>query len=207
MTQMEKLYALTGSAYFKEQLDNMKKYVKDLPEDKCTAWGVNKKQFETITNYIEVSKKEGAKLLFGGERATGGDLDKGYYIRPTLFEVTPENTIFNEEIFGPVLAITPFSTDEEVVKLANKSVYGLAGAVWSKNPDHAKKIARQLEAGTVWINEYHLLNPGMPFGGYKQSGLGREMGEEGLKAYLEVKHLWISDCDERSKKPWFDAIF
>lgn len=180
-----------------------------IPTDTGTGYGpvVNKKQFETIMNYIEVSKKEGAKLLFGGERATGGDLDKGYYIRPTLFEVTPENTIFNEEIFGPVLAITPFSTDEEVVKLANKSVYGLAGAVWSKNPDHAKKIARQLEAGTVWINEYHLLNPGMPFGGYKQSGLGREMGEEGLKAYLEVKHLWISDCDERSKKPWFDAIF
>jgi len=179
------------------------------PTDPGTGYGpvVNKKQFDTIMNYIEVSKKEGAKLLFGGERATGGDLDKGYYIKPTLFEVTPENTIFNEEIFGPVLAITPFSSDEEVVKLANKSVYGLAGAVWSKNPDHAKKIARQLETGTVWINEYHLLNPGMPFGGYKQSGLGREMGEEGLKAYLEVKHLWVSDCDERAKKPWFDAIF
>jgi aldehyde dehydrogenase (NAD+) len=158
-------------------------------------------------NYIEISKKEGAKLLFGGERAVGGELDKGYYIKPTLFEVTPENTIFNEEIFGPVLGITPFSSEEQVVKLANKSVYGLAGAVWSKNPDHAKKIARQLETGTVWINEYHLLNPGMPFGGYKQSGLGREMGEEGLKAYLEVKHLWVSDCDERAKKPWFDAIF
>jgi aldehyde dehydrogenase (NAD+) len=105
------------------------------------------------------------------------------------------------------LAITPFKTEEEVIKLANKSIYGLAGAVWSKDHEHAKKLARKLETGTVWINEYHLLNPGMPFGGYKQSGLGREMGEEGLKAYLEVKHLWISDCDERSKKPWFDAIF
>jgi acyl-CoA reductase-like NAD-dependent aldehyde dehydrogenase len=180
-----------------------------IPTDPGTGYGpvVNKKQFDTIMNYIEISKKEGAKLLFGGERATGGDLDKGYYIKPTLFEVTPENTIFNEEIFGPVLAITPFNSDEQAVKLANKSVYGLAGAVWSKNPDHAKRIAKQLETGTVWINEYHLLNPGMPFGGYKQSGLGREMGEEGLKSYLEVKHLWISDCDERSKKPWFDAIF
>ena len=179
------------------------------PTDPGTGYGpvINKKQFDTIMNYIEVTKKEGGKLLAGGERATGGDLDKGYYIRPTLFEVTPDNTIFNEEIFGPVLAITPFKTEEEAIKLANKSIYGLAGAVWSKNQDHAMKVARQLESGTVWINEYHLLNPGMPFGGYKQSGLGREMGEEGLKAYLEVKHLWISDCDERAKKPWFDAIF
>lgn len=180
-----------------------------IPTDPNTGYGpvVNKKQFDTIMNYIEVSKKEGAKLLFGGGRASGGDLDKGYYIQPTLFEVTPDNTIFNEEIFGPVLAITPFKTEEEAIKLANKSVYGLAGAVWSKDQEHAKTVARQLETGTVWINEYHLLNPGMPFGGYKQSGLGREMGEEGLKSYLEVKHLWVSDCDERSKKPWFDAIF
>jgi len=180
-----------------------------VPTDPNTGYGpvVNKKQFDTIMNYIEVSKKEGAKLLFGGGRASGGDLDKGYYIQPTLFEVTPDNTIFNEEIFGPVLAITPFKTEEEAIKLANKSVYGLAGAVWSKNQEHAKSVAKQLETGTVWINEYHLLNPGMPFGGYKQSGLGREMGEEGLKSYLEVKHLWISDCDERAKKPWFDAIF
>jgi acyl-CoA reductase-like NAD-dependent aldehyde dehydrogenase len=180
-----------------------------VPTDPGTGYGpvINKKQFDSIMNYIEVSKKEGAKLIAGGERATGGDLDKGYYIKPTLFEVTPDNTIFNEEIFGPVLAITPFKTEEEAIKLANKSIYGLAGAVWSKNQEHAISVAKKLETGTVWINEYHLLNPGMPFGGYKQSGLGREMGEEGLKAYLEVKHLWVSDCDERTKKPWFDAIF
>lgn len=180
-----------------------------VPTDPATGYGpvVNKKQFDTIMNFIDVSKKEGAKLLSGGERATGGDLDKGYYIKPTLFEVGPDNTIFNEEIFGPVLAITPFKTEEEAVKLANKSIYGLAGAVWSKDVEHAKKVAKQLETGMVWINEYHLLNPGMPFGGYKQSGIGREMGEEGLKSYLEVKHLWVSDCDERAKKPWFDAIF
>jgi len=180
-----------------------------LPNDPSTGYGpvISKKQFESIMNYIEVSKREGAKLLSGGERLTGGEFDKGYYIKPTLFEVTPDNTIFNEEIFGPVLAITPFKTEEEAIKLANKSVFGLAGAVWSKDQNHAMKVARQLETGTVWINEYHLLNPGMPFGGYKESGLSREMGEEGLKSYLEVKHMWISDCDEREKKPWFDAIF
>lgn len=181
-----------------------------IPTDPATGYGpvVSKKQFDTIMNYIDVSKKEGAKLLFGGERATGGELDKGHYIKPTIFEVTPDNTIFNEEIFGPVVAITPFKTEEEAIKLANKSIYGLAGAVWSKDVEHAKKIAKRLETGMVWINEYHLLNPGMPFGGYKQSGIGREMGEEGLKSYLEVKHLWVSDTgDERAKKPWFDAIF
>ena len=198
---------------YPEFKDALVKRIKDVkvgvPTDPGTAYGpvINKKQFETISHYIELSKKEGAKLLFGGNRATGGELDKGHYIQPTLFEVTPENTIFNEEIFGPVLAITTFKTNEEAVALANKSSYGLAGAVWSRNTEEAKKVALKLESGTVWINEYHLLNPGMPFGGYKQSGIGREMGEEGLKAYLEVKHLWISDCDERAKKPWFDAIF
>lgn len=180
-----------------------------LPTDPATGYGpvINQKQFERIMSYVETTKKEGGKLLFGGERVTGGEFDKGYYIKPTLFEVSPDNTIFNEEIFGPVLAITPFKTDDEAIRLANKSIYGLAGAVWSKNPERAKNVAKKLETGTVWINEYHLLNPGMPFGGHKQSGIGREMGEEGIKSYLEVKHLWISDCDERAKKPWFDAIF
>jgi acyl-CoA reductase-like NAD-dependent aldehyde dehydrogenase len=204
---------LVDEKIYSEFRDALVKRIKDVkvgvPTDPGTAYGpvINKKQFETISHYIELSKKEGAKLLFGGNRATGGELDKGHYIQPTLFEVTPENTIFNEEIFGPVLAITTFKTNEEAIALANKSSYGLAGAVWSRNIEEAKKVALKLESGTVWINEYHLLNPGMPFGGYKQSGIGREMGEEGLKAYLEVKHLWISDCDERAKKPWFDAIF
>lgn len=180
-----------------------------LPTDPATAYGpvVNKKQLDTIMGYIETSKKEGAKLLAGGSRITEGDFAKGYYIQPTLFEVTPDHTIFNEEIFGPVLAITPVKNEAEAIKLANQSIYGLAGAVWSKNQARAINVAKQLETGMVWINEYHLLNPGMPFGGYKQSGIGREMGEEGMKSYLEVKHLWVSDCDERAKKPWFDAIF
>lgn len=195
---------------FKEALIKRTAEVKvGLPQDPGTGYGpvINEKQANRILSYIETSKKEGAKLLYGGDRMTEGELGKGFYIRPTLFEVSPDHTIFNEEIFGPVLAITPVKNEAEAIRLANNSIYGLAGAVWSKNPERARNVAKQLETGTVWINEYHLLNPGMPFGGYKQSGLGREMGEEGLKAYLEVKHLWVSDCDERSKKPWFDAIF
>ena len=195
---------------FKEALVKRVADVKvGVPSDAATGYGpvINEKQFNTIMGYINTSKKEGAKLLFGGERLSGPEFDKGFYIKPTLFEVTLDNTIFNEEIFGPVVAITPVKNEAEAIRLANQSIYGLAGAVWSKNPARAKSVAKQLEAGTVWINEYHLLNPGMPFGGYKQSGLGREMGEEGLRSYLEVKHLWVSDCDERAQKPWFDAIF
>lgn len=177
--------------------------------DASTGFGpiIGQKQFKSIMNYIDISKKEGAKLLSGGERITGGIFDKGYFIAPTAFEINPKHTIWHEEIFGPVVGITSFSDDEEAIALSNLSHYGLAAAIWSKNAVRAKDMALQLEAGTVWINEYHLLNPGMPFGGLKQSGLGREMGLEGIMSYLEVKHLWESDCNERSQKPWFDMIF
>lgn len=168
---------------------------------------ISEKQMKTILGFIEKTKAEDGKLLAGGNRITSGEFAKGYFIEPTAFEITPKHTIFYEEIFGPVVGITKFKTEEEAVSLANNSKYGLAGAVWSKNHERAHKIASQLEAGTVWINEYHLLNPGMPFGGFKESGIGREMGAEGIMSYLEVRHIWESDCDEREKKVWFDAIF
>ena len=157
--------------------------------------------------FINKTKEEGARLLAGGNRMTNGDFAKGYFIEPTAFEINPSHTIFHEEIFGPVVGVTKFRDENEAVLLANNSKYGLAGAVWSKDHARAKKLASQLEAGTVWINEYHLLNPGMPFGGFKESGIGREMGTEGIMSYLEVRHIWESDCDERSKKVWLDAIF
>lgn len=179
------------------------------PADIATGYGplINEKQYNTVMSYIDKSKTEKAKLLYGGNRLTGDIFDKGFYVEPTAFEITPDHTIFHEEIFGPVVGITRFKTTDEAIALANNSVYGLAGAVWSKDHQKAKEVAEKLETGTVWINEYHLLNPGMPFGGFKQSGLGREMGVEGMRAYLEVKHLWISDCDPRENKPWFDALF
>ncbi len=180
-----------------------------VPEDPTTGMGpvINENQYNRIIDYIQTTKNEGAKLIYGGERLVGGAFDKGYYIKPTAFEITPDNTIWHEEIFGPVVGITKFQTKEEAVELANNSIYGLAGAVWSKDEQKARSVASQLEAGTVWINEYHLLNPGMPFGGFKQSGQGREMGIEGLHAYLEVRHIWRSDCNSREQKQWFDAIF
>jgi acyl-CoA reductase-like NAD-dependent aldehyde dehydrogenase len=195
---------------FTKRLIARMKDIKVLPtSNPAASYGpvVSKKQFETIMSYIEKTKAEGARLLYGGQRVKGGEFEKGFFIEPTAFEINPNNTIFKEEIFGPVVGLTKFKTIEEAVKLANDSSYGLAGAVWSKDETKAQTVARQLEAGTVWINEYHLLNPGMPFGGYKESGLGREMGLEGIHAYLEVKHLWESDCNTRATKPWFDAIF
>lgn len=202
----EKIYP----QFMEKFLKRIEKISIGLPHLPETGFGpiINEKQFNTIMGYIEKTKSEnGTKLLCGGERITEGDFSKGYYIRPTAFEITPDNTIFHEEIFGPVVGITKFKSEKEAIELANNSNFGLAGAVWSKDTDRARNIADQIEAGTVWINEYHLLNPGMPFGGFKQSGLGREMGVEGLKAYLEVQHLWISDCDKRDQKMWFDAIF
>ena len=179
------------------------------PESGQTGMGpvINEKQFATIMGFIEKSQREGARLLYGGSRITEGPLAKGYYIGPTIFEVGADNTIFHEEVFGPVVGVARFSDEAQALALANDSVYGLAAAVWTKDAAKARRVAGALEAGTVWINEYHLLNPGMPFGGYKQSGMGREMGEEGLLSYLEVKHLWESECNRRQEKPWFDAIF
>ena len=195
---------------FMEKFLNRIKEVKVAPTtDPNAGYGpvVSEKQMNTILGFIEKTIKEEGKLLSGGKRLTGADFDKGFFIEPTAFEITPKHTIFQEEIFGPVVGITKFKTTEEAVSLANNSKYGLAGAVWSRDHAKAHMIASQLEAGTVWINEYHLLNPGMPFGGFKQSGIGREMGSEGIMSYLEVRHVWESDCDEREKKVWFDAIF
>ena len=186
------------------------KEVKVLPTSDANAGlgpVVSEKQMNTIMGFINKTKEEGARLLAGGNRMTTGEFAKGFFIEPTAFEINPSHTIFHEEIFGPVVGVTKFRDENEAVLLANNSKYGLAGAVWSKDHARAKKIASQLEAGTVWINEYHLLNPGMPFGGFKESGIGREMGTEGIMSYLEVRHIWESDCDERSKKVWLDAIF
>ncbi len=195
---------------FMERFLQRIKDVKVLPTSDANAGlgpVVSEKQMKSVMSFIDKTKEEGARLLAGGNRMTSGDFAKGFFIEPTAFEINPSHTIFHEEIFGPVVGVTKFRDMDEAVLLANNSKYGLAGAVWSKDHAKAKKLASQLEAGTVWINEYHLLNPGMPFGGFKESGIGREMGTEGIMSYLEVRHIWESDCDERAKKVWLDAIF
>lgn len=165
---------------------------------------INKKQFDTVMGYIQKGKDEGARLVTGGERLMDDGMDAGYFIGPTIFgEVTPEMTIAREEIFGPVLAVLRYDDVADAVRIANDSDYGLAGAVWG-SPGKAMKVAHQLQAGTVWVNDYHLINPQYPFGGHKQSGIGREHGWEGVLAYTEAKHVHVAIDAKRAAHPWFD---
>lgn len=150
---------------------------------------VSKEQFDRVLNYIEIGKEEGAKLVAGGERAG----DKGYFVKPTVFaDVEDDMRIAREEIFGPVVAVFSFDTTEEAIRRANDSEYGLAAAVWTENIRTGHQVARRLKAGTVWINDCNQENPAAAFGGYKQSGIGREMGNYALENYTEVKSVWVN---------------
>jgi aldehyde dehydrogenase (NAD+) len=163
------------------------------PLDPKTRLGAisSKKQLETDLRYIDVAKKEGATLVAGGARADIGT-GKGYFLQPTIFDgVTPEMTIAREEIFGPVLAAIEFADLDEAIARANDSTYGLAAAVWTKDIKKAHYVARRLQAGTVWINTYNIYDTAAPFGGYKQSGFGREMSMHALEHYTQVKSVWV----------------
>jgi aldehyde dehydrogenase (NAD+) len=167
---------------------------------------ITESQRKIVEDYIESAHDEGAKLVFGGGRPEG--LDQGTFVEPTIFEnVTPEMRIFQEEIFGPVLAVTPFKNDGEAVELANNSIYGLGGAVFSTDIPRAIEVARGVRTGTVWVNDYHLLNALCPFGGYKQSGKGHEMSSYALKEYSEIKHIHVDLVgDNRDRKFWLDYV-
>jgi len=160
------------------------------PSDPANTMGplINARQRDRVLGYIEKGKAEGARLLVGGGRPA--HLPKGYYVEPTVFvDVDPSSTIAMEEIFGPVLCMMPFDTDDEAVEIANNTIYGLAGTVASENLERARGIARRLRSGVVNVNGGIYYNPSVPFGGFKQSGVGREMGELGLEEYTEVKVL------------------
>ena len=149
---------------------------------------VSKRQQESVSRYISTGIDEGATLVAGGEGMPDG-LDSGFYVRPTVFaDVTPEMTVFREEIFGPVLCITTYSDEEEAIELANDSEYGLSGGVWSGDEDRAMRVARKLRTGQVSING-GAFNVSAPFGGYKKSGLGRELGVHGMEEFLETKSI------------------
>jgi acyl-CoA reductase-like NAD-dependent aldehyde dehydrogenase len=149
---------------------------------------VSATQRERVVGYIKKGIEEGAQLVTGGTEMPEG-LEKGYFVRPTVFaNVDNKMTIAQEEIFGPVLSIIPYEDDDDAVRIANDTVYGLAGGVWSGDEDRAKRVARRLRTGQVEINGGGF-NPLVPFGGYKQSGNGRELGKYGLEEYLEVKAM------------------
>ncbi|QQK77734.1 aldehyde dehydrogenase family protein [Salicibibacter cibarius] len=150
---------------------------------------ISAKQQQRVLNYIEKGKEEGARLIAGGQKA----FDKGYFVEPTVFaDVDDDMTIAREEIFGPVIAVFPFDSEEEVIKRANDSEYGLAASVWTENIRKGHRVSGKLQAGTVWVNDFGLELETMPFGGYKKSGIGREMGGEyGLANYTEVKSVMV----------------
>jgi acyl-CoA reductase-like NAD-dependent aldehyde dehydrogenase len=162
------------------------------PFDEQTALGplVSDSQRSRVRDYIQKGIDEGAKLVAGGVEPPE-DQPSGYFVRPTVFsEVTPDMTIAREEIFGPVLAIIPYDSEDEAAQIANDSIYGLAGGVWSDDVEHAKQFARRLRTGQVEINA-GTFNPLAPFGGYKQSGNSRELGRFGLDEYFEIKAIQL----------------
>ena len=152
---------------------------------------VNARQRERVLSYIEKGKEEGARLLLGG--GVPGDLETGFYVEPTVFvDVTNDMTIAREEIFGPVLAVIAHDGDEDAIRIANDSDFGLSGSVWSASEERALAVARRIRSGTINVNGGNFYGADAPFGGYKQSGLGREMGREGFEEYLETKTIAIA---------------
>ncbi|KAH7443779.1 hypothetical protein KP509_02G050400 [Ceratopteris richardii] len=147
---------------------------------------VDQAQFEKIMHYIALGKEEGAKLMVGGKRHGS----KGMFVEPTIFaDVKDDMSILQDEIFGPVMCVSKFKTVEEVIERANGTRYGLAAGVMTKDIDVANQVTRALKAGTLWINMYNIIDPSLPFGGYKMSGFGRENGIEGLKGYMQTKSV------------------
>jgi aldehyde dehydrogenase len=165
------------------------------PLDKTTMIGAQASviQKEKIMSYLKLGKEEGAEVLVGGdENKLAGDLATGYYIQPTIFKGHNKMRIFQEEIFGPVLAVTTFKTTEEAIEIANDTMYGLGAGVWTRDAHEIYQVPRAIQAGRVWINQYHSYPAGAPFGGYKQSGIGRENHKMMLGHYRQTKNMLIS---------------
>jgi aldehyde dehydrogenase (NAD+) len=163
------------------------------PLDKNTRLGalVSRKQRETVLSYIQKGVAEGAAVVAGGKAVQPNG--KGYFVEATVFDgVKPDMTIAREEIFGPVLAVLTFKGTDEAIALGNRSMYGLAAGIWTKDIQKAHRTARAIRAGTVWINSYNFYDSGAPFGGVKASGFGRDLGRDALDGYLETKTVWVS---------------
>jgi acyl-CoA reductase-like NAD-dependent aldehyde dehydrogenase len=152
---------------------------------------ISKEQLERVTGYIAIGRSEGAEVATGGECPS--DLGDGYYVQPTVFTgVTNDMRIAQEEIFGPVVAVIPVDDVDDAIRVGNDTIYGLGSAVWTNDISKAHRVARGLKAGTVWVNTYGLYDPSVSFGGYKQSGFGRDLGLHAMEAFTETKSVWVS---------------
>jgi aldehyde dehydrogenase len=181
--------------FMERVIERTKKIKQGNPLDPSTMIGAqaSNDQLEKILSYIDIGKKEGAKLSLGGERVRlGGDLDGGYYVSPTIFEGHNKMRIFQEEIFGPVVSVCSFKDEAEALSVANDTLYGLGAGVWSRDGNRAYRMGRGIQAGRVWTNCYHLYPAHAAFGGYKQSGVGRETHKMMLSHYQQTKNLLVS---------------
>ena len=186
-------------SFLGDAVERTRKAVQGNPLDTATQVGAqaSNDQLEKILSYIDIGKQEGAKLLLGGERNDlGGDLTDGYYVCPTIFEGQNSMRLFQEEIFGPVLAVTSFDGYDEAISIANDTLYGLGAGVWSRNGNVAYRAGRDIQAGRVWVNNYHAYPAGAAFGGYKSSGIGRENNKLALSHYQQTKNLLVSYSEE-----------
>ncbi|MCC6169743.1 MAG: aldehyde dehydrogenase family protein [Caldilineaceae bacterium] len=195
--------------FMQRLLDRAERLKVGLPSDGATDLGpvISAGQLASVERYIELGLEEGATPLMLGVRPNDPELAHGNFITPTIFaDVDNRMRIAQEEIFGPVLCVIRYDSVEEAIRMANDTIYGLAAGVWSTDVERAISVANRLRAGTIWINDYHLISAEAPFGGYKQSGIGRELGSWGLKEYLEIKHIHIDLTRTRSGKFWYDIV-
>ncbi|AFU20358.1 aldehyde dehydrogenase family protein [Actinobacillus suis] len=180
--------------------EEFKKVKVGLPWEDDTQMGaqVNAGQLNTILKYVKIGEEEGCRIITGGRKVLADNLASGEFVEPTLIESKDNNSrIAQEEIFGPVATVIKFKTEEDVIRMANDSEYGLGGGVWTKDINRALRVAQAIETGRVWVNCYNILPAGAPFGGYKSSGIGRETHQMMLDAYTQVKNIYISTREER----------
>ena len=187
--------------FTEKYLKKISKIKQGMPDDMKTEIGalISKNHFDKVQNYVEEGIKDGGELLCGGKSCP--DLD-GYFFEPTVIRIrNTENILFRDEVFGPVVSLIPFKEQEEAIFLANKTDYGLAGGIWTNNINRALKVAKNIDAGYLWVNTYGGIIPETPYGGFKQSGTGKELGEEGLEEYLRTKNISIFTGDSIPK--WY----